>query len=321
MAVMREKLEVVRAMLHGFDYAPFFQGTPAARLTCITAAMEQILRADPASGKKRLLDAVAALSRAFALAVPSDAALSARDEVGFFQAVRAALVKVTVEGASARDDLDAAVRQIVSQAITSPEIVNIFAAAGIDVPDVSIFSDAFLEEVKNLPYRNVALEALRRLLNDEIRSRGRRNVVQMRSFAEKLEQAIRRYQNRTLSAAEVIAELIEIAREIRTANQRGERLGLGDDELAFYDALAANESAVQVLGDETLGRIARELVTTVRANATIDWTLKESVRAKLRAMVRRLLMRYGYPPDKREDAVRLVLEQAETMASEWLVPA
>lgn len=314
--IMQEKLEVVRAMLHGFDYTLFFSGTPAQRVNIIPAAMEHILQSDPKAGKKRLLDAVTALSRAFALAIPSDAALAVRDEVGFFQAIRAALSKITVEGGKSREEIDTAVRQIVSRAITSPEIVDIFAAAGIEAPDASILSDEFLEEVRDLPYKNVALEALRRLLNDEIKARGRHNVVQTRSFAEKLEDAILRYQNRALTAAEVINELIEIAKELRAAASRGEALGLTDDELAFYDALAINDSAVQVLGDDTLKQIARDLMATVRANATIDWTMKETVRAKLRAMVRRLLARYGYPPDKREDAVRLIIEQAESISSD-----
>jgi len=316
-AIMLERLEVVRAMVHGFDYRRFFDGTPAERVNVIPAAMEFILERDAKDGKRRLLDAVTALSRTFALAVPSDEALAVRDEVGFFQAIRAAFTKITGEGGKDQDELDSAVRQIVSRAITSPEILDIFAVAGLERPDASILSDEFLEEVRGLPYKNVALEALRRLLSDEIKSRARRNVTQTRSFADKLEEAILRYQNRALTAAQVIAALIEIAKEVRAAAKRGETLGLSDDELAFYDALGVNDSAVQVLGDDTLRQIARDLVATVRANATIDWTVKETVRAKLRVMVRRLLSRYGYPPDKQATAIQTILEQAEALGQEW----
>ena len=188
---------------------------------------------------------------------------------------------------------------------------------GWNEPDVSILSEEFLVEVRELPYKNVAVELLERLLNDEIRTHSRKNVVQGRSFAEMLERSIRTYQNRTVEAAQVIEELIEIAQEIRQAQDRGEELGLSDDELAFYDALEINDSAVQVLGDETLRTIAIELVETVRRNVTIDWTLKESVRAKLRVMVKRVLLRYGYPPDKQAKAIKTVLEQAEVLCVDW----
>ena len=204
-----------------------------------------------------------------------------------------------------------------SRAVVSEGVVDIFAAAGLEKPDVSILSDEFLVEVRDLPHKNVAVELLERLLNDEIRTHSRKNVVRGRSFAEMLERSIRTYQNQTVEAAQVIEELIEIAQEIRQAQDRGEELGLSDDELAFYDALEVNDSAVEVLGDETLRTIAVELVETVRQNVSIDWTLKESVRAKLRRAVKRVLRRHGYPPDKQERATATVIEQAEVLCQDW----
>jgi type I restriction enzyme R subunit len=211
--------------------------------------------------------------------------------------------------------MDSAIKQIVSSAVTSNEVVDIFKAAGLDQPNISILSDEFLEEVRNMPERNLALAALQRLLADEIKGYARRNLVTSRRFSEMLEEAIRRYQNRSLEAAEVIAELIKLAKELREAHGRGEELGLSDDELAFYDALEVNDSAVKVLGEPTLKDIARELVNTVRRNTSIDWNLKESVRAKLRVLVKRILKKYGYPPDKQEQATQTVLEQAELLTA------
>ena len=208
-------------------------------------------------------------------------------------------------------------RQIVSRAVTPDGVVDIFAAAGLKKPDVSILSEEFLHEVRGMGRRNLAVELLERLLKGELATRKRKNVVQARSFAEMLEETIRRYQNRAVEAAQVIEELIGLAREMREANARGERLGLSDDELAFYDALGVNDSAVQVLGDETLRDIARELVETVRSNVTIDWTLRENVRANLRRLVKRVLRKHGYPPDKQEAATRTVLEQAEVLSAGW----
>ena len=240
-----------------------------------------------------------------------------RDEVAFFQAVRAALVKSTVEGERSVEDIDHAIRQILSRAVATDEVIDIFAAAGLKKPEISILSEAFLAEVKDLPQKNLAIELLRKLLNDELKSRMRKNLVQSRSFVEMLERTIRAYQNRTLESAEVIAELIKLGEEMREAQKRGDKLGLSEDEIAFYDALEVNDSAVMVLGDETLKGIARELVETVRKNVTIDWTVKEFVRAKLRVMVKRILRKYGYPPDKQEKATRTVLEQAEMIAADW----
>lgn len=231
--------------------------------------------------------------------------------------VRAAFSKAISEEGRTINDLDTAIRQIVSRAVASEEVVDIFAAAGLKTPDISILSDEFLAEVRDLPQKNLALELLKKLINDEIRSQSRKNLVQSRSFAEMLERTIRQYQNRSLEAAQVITELIKLAKEMRAAHRRGEDLGLSEEELAFYDALEVNDSAVKVLGDETLRTIARELVETVRRNVTIDWTLRESVRANLRRMVKRVLRRYGYPPDKQEKATQTVLEQAELIAKDW----
>jgi type I restriction enzyme R subunit len=314
-ALMREKYEIVRGLFHGFDYRVFFTGSASQRLGVLPAAMEHVLQQE--DGKKRLLKSVSELARAFALAVPAEEALAIREEVALFQAVRASLLKVTSGEAEYKASMDSAINQLVSRVVVSDEVVDIFAAAGLRKPEISILSDAFLEEVRELPQRNLAFELLRKLLNDEISSRARRNVVQARLFSEMLEASIRKYQNRSLEAAQVIAELVEMAREIREASKRGEQIGLSDDEMAFYDALGANDSAVQALGDETLKAIARELVQSIRNTVSIDWTVKESVRARLRAMVKRLLRKYGYPPDRQELAVKTILEQTEALARDW----
>jgi type I restriction enzyme R subunit len=232
--------------------------------------------------------------------------------------VRSVLTKSAIGDRRRPDELDYAIRQIVSRAVASDEVIDIFAAAGLKKPDISILSDEFLAEVRGLPQRNLAVETLRKLLEGEIKTRGQRNVVQARSFAEMLEKAIRRYRNRAIETAAVIEELIALAREMREADKRGEDLGLTEEEIAFYDALEVNDSAVQVLGDETLRIIAQELVRAVRNSVTIDWTLRENVRARIRVMVKRILRRYGYPPDKQEKATQTVLEQAEVLCRDWV---
>ena len=314
-AVMLEKHEVCCALFHGFDRAAWTTGTPEERLNLLPAAQEHVLAQE--DGKERCLQAVRELSQAFALAVPHPETTRIRDDVGFFQAVRAALSKRAAGEARPEEELDLAVRQIISRAVASEGVMDVFAAAGLDKPDISVLSDEFLAEVRGMAHRNLAVELLEKLLRGEVSTRRRRNVVQARSFAGMLEQTLRRYQNRAIEAAQVIEELIELAREMREANARGERLGLSEDELAFYDALETNDSAVQVLGDETLRTIARQLVETVRSNVTIDWTLRENVRAHLRRLVRRILRRHGYPPDKQEKATRTVLEQAEVLSEGW----
>ena len=314
-AVLLEKYEIVCDMYHGFDWSMFLTGTPEERLSVIPRAMEHILAQE--DGKKRYMKMVGDLSKAFALAVPHEKALEIRDDVGFFQAVKAAFVKHTATDSKTQEELDTAIRQIVSKAVVSDEVVDIFASAGLKTPDISILSDEFLAEVQGMEHRNLALELLRKLLNDEIKTRSGRNVVQGRSFAEMLENTLRNYQNRTIEAAQVILELIELAKEMRDSDKRGENLGLTEDELCFYDALEVNDSAVKVLGDEVLRGIAQELVATVRRNATIDWSLKESVRARMRVIVKRILRRHNYPPDKQEKATLTVLEQAEVLCRDW----
>ena len=314
-ALMLEKYEVCLGILHDFDFAAWASSTARERLALLPAVQEHILAQE--NGKERFIAAVRDLSRAFALAVPSDEATRIRDDVGFLQAVQSVLAKRSAIENRTGEELDHAVRQIISRAVAPEGVIDIFAAAGLPKPDISILSDEFLAEVRGMEHRNLAVELLQKLLNGEVARRRQRNVVQARSFAEMLETAIRRYRNRSVAAAQVIEELIELACDMREASVRGEELGLTDDELAFYDALETNDSAVQVLGDETLCVIARELVQTVRSNVTIDWALRENVRANLRRLVRRILRKHGYPPDKQEKATITVLEQAEVLSAGW----
>ena len=315
-AVMREKHEVCRALFHGFDRSRWVAGAAAERLALLPAAQEHVLAQE--NGRERCLQAVLELSQAFALAAPHEEAIRIRDDVAFFQAVRSVLAKRAEGEARPEEDLDHAVRQLVSRAVASDGVVDIFAAAGLEKPDISILSEEFLAEVRDMPRRNLAVELLRKLLTGELAVRRRKNVVQARSFAEMLERTLLRYRNRAVEAAQVIEELIQLARDLREANARGEELGLSEDELAFYDALETNDSAVKVLGDDTLRDIARELVETVHGNVTIDWTLRENVRANLRRLVRRVLRKHGYPPDKQEKATLTVLEQAEALSAAWV---
>ena len=314
-AVMLEKYEVCCGIFHGFDWSTWISGGPQARLAMLPAAQEHVLQQQ--DGKSRLANAVSDLSKAFALSVPHEKALEIRDDVAFVQAVRSVLMKGAPEERRAAEEIEYAIRQIVSRAVASDEVVDIFAAAGLKKPDISILSDEFLAEVRGLPQRNLAVETLRKLLEGEIKNRRQKNIVQARSFAEMLESTIRRYQNRAIEAAAVIEELIMLAKEMREADQRGEQLGLTEDEVAFYDALGANDSAVQVLGDETLRAIAQELLKAVRGNIKIDWTVRENVRAEMRVIIKRILRRHGYPPDKQARATQLVLEQAEVLCRDW----
>jgi type I restriction enzyme R subunit len=316
-ALMLEKYEICRSLFHGFDWSRWTTGTPQARLSLLPAAQEHILAQD--DGKNRLLGSVTELSQAFALAVPHEESLRIRDDVGFFQAVRSVLAKSLSGERKTDEDLDHAIRQIISKAMVSDEVVDIFAAAGLKKPDISILSDDFLAEVRGMPQRNLAVELLQKLLKGEIKMRGKRNVVQARSFAEMLENSLRLYQNRAIETAKVIEELIQLAKDMRAANARGEALKLTDDELAFYDALEANNSAVKVLGEPTLTTIARELVQAVRNNVSIDWTVRDNVRAQLRVIVKRILRKYGYPPDRQEKATQTILEQAEVLSEIWAI--
>jgi type I restriction enzyme R subunit len=316
-AVMLEKYEICTGIFHGFDWSKWVTGTPTERVALIPAGLEHVLAQE--RGKDRCVVAVRELSQAFALAVPHAEALRIRDDVAFFQTIQAQLAKRAPGDARPEEDIEHAVRQIISRAVAPEGVIDIFAAAGLAKPDISILSDEFLSEVRDMPQRNLAVELLQKLLQGELASRRRKNVVQARSFAEMLAQTIRRYQNRAIEAAQVIEELIGLAKEMREAHARGDALKLSEDELAFYDALETNDSAVKVLGDDTLRAIAQELVRTVRANVTIDWTLRENVRAQLRVLIKRILRQYGYPPDKQEKATQTVLEQAALLSSEWAV--
>ena len=313
---MLEKYEICCGPFYGFDRSAWTDGSPAERLQLLPAALDHVLAQK--DDNVRCLLAVRKLSHAFALAVPHPETIRIRDHVSLFQHVRAALSKRVGPDAKSDEELDHAVRQIVSRAVAPDGVVDIFAAAGLKKPDVSILSEDFLREVRGMGRRNLVVELLERLLNGELATRRRKNVVQARSFAQMLEQTIRRYQNRAAEVAQVIEEMIGLAREMREANARGERLGLSDDELALYDALGVNDSAVQVLADETLRDIARELLEIVRGNVTIDWTLRENVRANLPRLVKRILRKHGYPPDQHEAATRTVLKQAEVLSTAWV---
>ena len=315
-AVMLEKYEICLGLFHGFNWSAWITGSPEEKLKLLPQAQEHILEQE--DGKERCLHHVRELSQAFALSVPHEEALRVRDDVAFFQSVQQSLAKRSLDNERPEEELDHAVRQIISRAVAPEGVVDIFAAAGLERPNISILSEEFLAEVQDMKQRNLAVELLQKLLKSELSARRRKNVVQAKSFAEMLEQTIRRYQNRSIEAAQVIEELIELAREMREANARGEKLGLSEEELAFYDALETNDSAVKVLGDEVLRTIARQLVETVRENVTIDWTLRENVRAHLRVLVKRVLRRHGYPPDKQEKATLTVLEQAELLSAQWV---
>jgi len=315
-AVMLEKYEIVSDMFHGFDWRKFHTVTPAERLNTISAAINHILELE--DGKKRFLKAVTELSQAFALAVSSEEAITIREDVAFFQAVKTSMLKITrsAEGRS-QDDMNSAIRQLVSKAMVSDEVVDILSAAGIKSPDISILSDEFLAEVKGLDHKNLALELLKRLINDEIQVRSRKNLIEARSFTQMLEKTINKYHNRSIDSVQVINELIELAKNIRESRQRGEDLGLTDEELAFYDAIGDNEEAIEVLGDENLRTIAQKLVEVIHKNATVDWTMKRSSQAKMRVVVKRLLRENGYPQEKENTAAETVVKQAELLCKDW----
>jgi type I restriction enzyme R subunit len=319
-AVMHEKYGIACDMMHGFQWGKWTTGTPTERLQLIPAGQEHILQQD--DGKKRWVQVVMELSQAFALCSATDEATAIRDDVSFFQAVQTALNKKSGVNPKSPEQIDAAIRQLVSKAITTEgEIIDVFTAAGLKKPDIGILSPQFLTEVRGLKHKNVAAELLEKLLKDELKARSRKNLVQSQSFAEKLKKTLNAYHNRAISTMEVIEELIKLAKEMDAATKRGEELGLTDDEVAFYDALAVNQSAVQAMGDDKLKLIAAELITQVRKSVTIDWTVREGARAKIRVMVKRILNKYGYPPDLQEEAVRTVLTQAELLCADWSDPS
>jgi type I restriction enzyme R subunit len=311
-AVLEEKLDILRAMLHGFDYSGFLTGGHS--MLAKTANYLLGLK----DGKKRFGDTTLAMSKAFTLCCTLDEAKAVRDEVAFFQAVKVLLTKREISTKKRTDEeRELAIRQIIGSALVSDDVVDIFQAVGLDKPNIGILDDAFLNDVRNLPERNLAVELLERLLEGEIRTRFATNVVQQVKFSDLLTNVILRYQNRAIETAQVIEELIAMAKKFKEAISRGEELGLNTDELAFYDALANNEDAVREMGDEILKKIAHELAENLRQNIGVDWSVRESVRAKLRLMVKRILRKYKYPPDQQEAAVTLVLEQAETLSAEW----
>lgn len=324
-AVMIERYEVLCGIFHGFDYRPGIDGTPLQRLGCLASAIDWVLKwaegeaakvhspEDKKKAHRRYLDLVLELSKAYALASASDAAREIRDEVGFFQAVRAALSKSTATGKLSQADKTMAVRQLIDRAVASAEIIDILKVAGIQSPDISILSDEFLLEIQGMEKKNLALEALKKLLNGEIASRSRTNLVESRTFSKRLEEAVARYHAGALSAVEMIQELIALAKDLQSARARGEEQGLTPEEMAFYDALAENETAVQAMGSETLRVIAHELLEQLRQNVTVDWHHRESARARMRVLVKRILKKFGYPPDLSDEAVQTVLAQAEIL--------
>lgn len=339
--VLMERYEIIRAMFRpdtkgGFDYRPALapRVQPQALLAALAGAMDWILtlqQEDAAKettedGRKRahrrFADGMLALSKAFALAAASDAAQAIRDEVGFFQTVRAALAKDAGMGSGAGGrrsgaDRELAIQQIVSRAVVSTEIVDIMRAAGIESPDISILGDEFLAEVRDTPQKNLAIEALKKLIAGDVRSQSKRNVTQSRGFTERLEAAIGRYHANAITTVQVLEELIQLARDIRAARSRGEETGLSDEEIAFYDALAENESARTAMGEPALRLIALELVNSVRGNVTVDWMHRDTARARMRVLVKRILRKYGYPPDLQDAAVQTVLQQAEALSAAW----
>lgn len=319
-AVMMEKYEIVCDLFHGFDWSPWKSGDPKARLNLLPSAQEHILAQE--DGKPRLLQAVTELSQAFALSVPHQKTTEIRDDVAFFQVVRSALTKATVDDDHKKspEEVDLAIRQLVSGAVASDQVIDVFSAAGLQKPDISILTDEFLAEVKGMPQKNLAVELLAKLLKNEIKNpKNKKNLIQSRSFVEMLEEALKKYENRSIETAQVIEELIKLAKKLNEAQKRGEELGLSDDEIAFYDSLETNESAVRELGDDILKAIARELVTSLKSNLKVDWTHREAVRAQIRIAIKRILKHYKYPPDKQENAIKTVIEQAEELYGDWVV--
>ena len=313
-ALMQEKHEVACDMMHGFNWSKWTTGTPAERLGLIPAGQEHVLGQE--NGKTRFVQVVTDLSRVFALCAASNEAIELRDDIAFFQAIKAQLAKSTGSQKSP-EELDQAIRQLVSTALVADEgIIDVFTAAGLKKPDISILSEQFLAEVRGLQHKNVAAELLAKLLKDEVKARAKRNLVQSQQFSDMLRRTLNAYHNRAIATHEVIEELIRLAKEMDAATKRGVDLGLNDDEVAFYDALATNESAVKAMGSQELRVIAAELVTAVRNSVTIDWTVRESARARIRVMIRRILRKHGYPPDLQDEATKTVLAQAELLCAD-----
>jgi type I restriction enzyme R subunit len=314
-ALMLEKLEVVSQMYHGFAYEKYFEADTREKLSLILEAEEHILGLE--DGKKRYITEVTALSQTFAIAVPHEEAMDVKDEVSFFQAVKARLVKFDSSGSGKRDaELETTIRQVIDKALVTQEVIDIFDASGIKKPDISVLDEEFLLEVKGMKHKNIALEVLKKLLNDEIKTRMKTNLVQSKTLMEMLEGSIKKYHNKVITAVEVINELIDLAKDIQKQDEEPKELGLSDFEYAFYSAIANNESAKELMEKEVLRELAVVLTERVKANASIDWTIKESVRAKLKVIVKRTLRQFGYPPDMQKLATETVLKQAEMIANE-----
>jgi len=314
-AVMLEKFDVLSAMFHGFDYKRFFSIDKSEKLPFVMWTADHILGLE--NGKERFVKYVTELSKAFALAVPAQEAVAITDDVAFFQMVKASILKKSPDNATEPIDYNAAIKQIVSKAIVSEGVVDLFQSIGVEKPEISILSDKCLAQLREIPQKNLAVEMLKKLLNDEIKSFSRTNLIQSRAFSEMLRKSIIKYKNRQLETAKIIEELIELAKMMQQARKRGEELGLSDDELAFYDALSENRSAVDIMGDQQLKVIAVKLVDTMRKSISIDWTLRENVKARLRTQIKRILKKFGYPPDLQQQAVKTVLEQAEYICRDW----
>ena len=313
-ALMLEKLEVVSQMYHGFAYEQYFELDTRGKLSLILEAEEHVLGLE--DGKKRYIEEVTALSSAFAIAIPSDPAMDAKDEIAFFQAVKARLVKFESKETRSDEEIETTIRQVIDQALVTEQVIDIFDASGIKKPDISILSEEFLLEVKNMKHKNIALEVLKKLLNDEIKTRSKTNLVQSKSLMEMLENSIKKYHNKIITAVEVIDELINISKDIKSMDKEPKELGLTDFEYAFYTAVANNESAKELMSKDVLRELAVVLTQKVRENASIDWTIKESVRAKLKIAVKRVLRQFGYPPDMQALATETVLKQAEMIAND-----
>ena len=312
--IMFEKLEIVTQMFHGFNYKQYFTSDTGKKLSLILAAEDHLISLE--NGRKRYIDEVTALSQAFSIAVPHDKAMEIKDEIAFFQAVKARLAKFDTGTGKTDEEIETAIRQVIDKALVTEKVIDVFDAAGIKKPDISILSEEFLLEVKNMEHKNIALEVLRKLLNDEIKSRSKKNLVQSKTLLEMLENSIKKYHNKIITATEVIEELITVSKEIRQMDKEPKEMGLSDYEYAFYTAIANNDSARQVMEKDQLRELAVVLYEKVKENASIDWTIKESVRAKMKVIVKRILRQYGYPPDMEILATETVLKQAELIAEE-----
>ena len=318
--VLHEKMDAVRGLFHGFNYSDY--RTKALEL--LPHAANHVLgleEQNDKTGKQRFLDIMASVSKSYSLCSTLDEAAEYHLEIAFFSAIRAAIVKYTsVDQKLVRDEKNSAMKQILDNAVVSEGVVDVFALANLDKPNIGLLSDEFLEDVRNMPMKNLAVELLEKLLKDEIRGRMSRNVVQEKAYTDRLIETLRRYHNRSIETAQVIEEMIEMAKDLQERLKQNEELGLNPDELAFYEALANNASAVRELGDDNLKKLAAELTEKLRSSTTVDWHVRESVRAKLRNLIRRLLRRYKYPPDEAKEAVELVMKQAEALAESWTTP-